>query len=678
MAPLIACVGAFADVTELHVSNSDQPQVNGHTIQYSTLSESRDAIRSLKNTGTLPPGGVTVWVHGGAYPLAQSFALDERDSGTVDAPISYRAAENESVVLTGAINLPAGQFGSVTDEAIRKRLDEAARDNVLVADLRAAAITEYGLFPDGFESAPSVAEFFVNGQRQTLARWPNEGWAEIASVIESGPAPWRNYASDALGVFEYSGDRSARWSTAPAVWLQGYWCFDWSIETIRVGAIDSEKRHIRLAKQHHYGIGSGNPAPRRYIALNLLEELDQAGEYFIDRDAGLVYYYPNAPVADSKLAVSILKEPVIDIRNASHLTIRGFAIEETMGAAVRVSGGSHVRIAACTVSNTGLEGIILENGTHHSIEACDIREIGTTGIQASGGDRKTLSSSYHRIVNNDIYNVSQRQRTHAYNLLLGGAGIHVAHNSIHDAPHQAITIGGNDHLIEYNDIYRIGMDSDDCGAFYMGRNPSERGTILRYNYWHDLGSEMAHGSCAIYFDDGAGGQQVYGNVFYRAAGGGFGAVFSHGGHDNLVENNIFIECKRAMGASPWPDAYWEQWLGEPLWQDKLLKEVDITKPPYTERYPELRNFMESGKQPRVNRADRNVIVQCENTVDGNWAIRDSFVYRTDPGFVNAAAKNFGLRDDSIVYKVLPGFVPIPFELIGLRQDELRTALPPKE
>jgi hypothetical protein len=71
------------------------------------------------------------------------------------------------------------------------------------------------------------------------------------------------------------------------------------------------------------------------------------------------------------------------------------------------------------------------------------------------------------------------------------------------------------------------METDDCGSFYMGRNPSERGSMLRYNFWHHIGSTRAHGSCAVYFDDGAGGQTVFGNVFYRAAGGSFGAVFSH-------------------------------------------------------------------------------------------------------------------------------------------------------
>ena len=72
-------------------------------------------------------------------------------------------------------------------------------------------------------------------------------------------------------------------------------------------------------------------------------------------------------------------------------------------------------------------------------------------------------------------------------------------------------------MFELNNIHHIGMASDDCGAFYMGRNPSDRGTVIRHNYWHEIGSSMTHGSCAIYFDDGDGGQTVHGNVFFKAS-----------------------------------------------------------------------------------------------------------------------------------------------------------------
>jgi hypothetical protein len=103
----------------------------------------------------------------------------------------------------------------------------------------------------------------------------------------------------------------------------------------------------------------------------------------------------------------------------------------------------------------------------------------------------------------------------------------------------------------------------------------------------------------------------------------------------------------------------------------LLNEVDITKPPYTERYPELAGFMDSAKRPRLNHAANNVVVNCGSVADGNWVLRDTLVMKTDPGFLDTEHLNFALPPDSLVYQRLPSFKPIPFGQIGLAQDGLR-------
>src|SRR5690606_34011885 len=125
---------------------------------------------------------------------------------------------------------------------------------------------------------------------------------------------------------------------------------------------------------------------------------------------------------------------------------------------------------------------------------------------------------------------------------------------------------------------------------------------------YEIGSTMAHGSCAIYFDDGDGGQTVHGNVFYRASGGSFGAVFNHGGHDNTVTNNIFVECDLALGSAPWNDATGQAWLTGELCETRLRSEVDITTPLYIQRDPELEGFFEPAGL-RLNRARNNVAVR---------------------------------------------------------------------
>jgi hypothetical protein len=664
-----------AAATDFHVSpvgNDLNP--GSESSPFATLERARDAIRQVKKEDGLPDGGITVWIHEGTYPREASFALTEEDSGSPQSPIIYRSVPGEEVCLTGSRELPASLFGPVQDTATLGRLDPDSRKGVLCVSLKALGITAYGEFPDQFESAPLLPELFFNGERMTLARWPNNGWVEIPKVLISGPAPWRNHASDQPGSFEYLGDRPERWVNAPAVWLHGYWCFDWSSETIKVKTIDVKERRITLAKSHVYGIGEGNKGPRRYYAVNLLEELDEPGEYYLDRENGELAFWPASPIESGHTALSILTSPVISSTDASYITLSGLVVETCAGEGILMKGGRGNRIAACEVRNTGHAGIVVEGGDKHTVAACDIQDTGTAGLRISGGDRKTLAPCGHEVINNHIWRVSRRQRTHAHHIEMGGVGIRVAHNLLHDVPHQAIMLGGNDHLIELNEIHHTGMETDDCGSFYMGRNPSDRGTVIRHNFWHDIGSALTHGSCAVYFDDGAGGQTVYGNVFYRAAGGSFGAVFVHAGHDNNVTNNVFVECKRAIRQVPWVDTSWKEWLDGDLWQGRLLKEVDITQPPFLTRYPELAGFMESDKRPRLNHASRNVAVQCGPFIEGAWEEENNFITETDPGFVNAAALDFQLRDDSEVFQKVPGFERIPFEQIGLVRDDLRPTL----
>ncbi len=664
-------------VADLHVSPAGMDSNPGTPeAPLATLNRARDLVRQTKKTTGLPSGGITVWIHRGTYSLTHGFRLSAEDSGTAERPVTYRAAIGEEVRLVGGRELTAASFRPVTDPALLDRISAESRPHVRRVDLKALGIAGLGNYPKAFQEAPAIPELFFNDQRMTLARWPNDDWARIAKVIESGPAPWRQHASEKLGVFEYEGDRPSRWTKAPGVWLEGYWCFDWRSETIHVGTIDTAARRITLSQQHCYGIGGGNPAPRRYYAVNLLEELDRPGEYFIDRQDGSLFFWPPTSLAEGRTLLSTLNAPVVLLENVSHVTLRGITVEACVDSGIRASAGQANRILTCRVRNTGQSGIVVDGGNRHEVVACDVYDTGKLGIQIGGGDRKTLTPCGHGVINNHIYRPSRRQRTYAGHIHLSGVGVRVAHNLLHDGPHMALGLSGNDHVIEFNDVHHIGMECDDCGAFYMGRNPSERGNVLRYNFWHDVGSTLTHGSCAIYFDDGTGGQKVHGNVFYRAAGGSFGAVFVHGGHDNIVTNNVFIECKRAVGHVPWNDGHWTEWVKGDLWQERLLKEVDITRSPYADRYPELQGFISNPTgRPRVNCASRNVAVKCADFSKGNWDQKDNLVTESDPGFVDMGKGDFRLRDNSEVFQKVPGFERIPFERIGLYADELRPTLP---
>lgn len=640
-----------------------------------TLERAREILRHRG-----PAGPATVVVRGGTYPRQQPFLLGPQDSGAPGALVTWQAAPGEEVRLTGGLVLPGEAFAPVDDPAILSRLKPVARDRVLQVDLADLGVPLPSGFSDRFRGWPAAPELFFDDQRLTPARWPNQGWAHVARIVESGARPRDGDESGRVGIFEYAEDDPGRWNAASGVWLQGYWCYDWYDETIRVHAIDPISRRITLAQPHLYSLMQGNPSPRRYRALNLLEELDEPGEYVLDHATGRLYLWPPRDCGQARVALSTLDAPILSVEGASDLVLRGFVVEVGLGDGIAVRDGSRVAVQACTVRNLRQRGIRVEGGDHHRVEACDVHDVGTEGIVLAGGDRRTLTPAGHEAVNNHVWRFSRLQFTSAYGLVLGGVGNRAAHNLIHDAPHQAVMVGGNDHLFELNVVHHVCTETDDCGALYKGRNPSCRGNLIRHNLWHHVGSPMGHGNAAVYFDDGDGGDAVIGNLFYccgEPGKGSFGTIFSHGGHDNLAENNVFVECRRPLGSSPWADPLWRETVqggADCFWTEKLRQEVDITQAPFTTRYPELVGFMEA--QPaerRVNRARLNLMVRCGGVSSGNWQVPDKENWSTDedPGFVDDAAGDFRLRPDSPVYTRLAGFQPLPLEQVGLRPDGLR-------
>jgi hypothetical protein len=642
---------------------------------YATLERARQAVRLAGSKEAR-----RVVVHGGSYELRTSFALERSDSGTAAQPVMWEAAPGEGVRLIGGISVPASAWRTVTEPLVVARLDPLARGQVFELDLRSLGVTNLPPFPVAYHGVPPGPELFFNGRRMNIARWPNAGWATVARIVESGSRPRDGDQRGQAGSFEYSGERPSRWHAS--VWLQGYWCYDWYDEVIQVAAIDPAAHRIRLAAPHVYSLMQGNPSPRRYRALNVLEELDEPGEFVIDRVAGRLYLWPPGALQGAEVTLATLDAPLIALRDASHIKLNGFVVEAGLDNGIELTDGADCEVAQCEVRNLRRLGIRVAGGLRHRILSCDIHHTGQGGLVLSGGDRKRLVPAGHEAINNHIWRFSEHQLTSAYGLSFEGVGNRAAHNLIQDAPHQAVFVGGNDHVFEFNEVHHVCTETDDCGALYKGRNPSCRGNQIRFNYWHDIGSPMGHGNAAVYFDDGDGGDTVYGNVFVRCGEPGkgpFGTIFSHGGHGSHAENNVFVDCKRALGSAPWDDARWRDALNggqDCFFIEKLRQEVDITKPPYTTRYPELVGFLDPAPGvPRVNHARWNLLVRCGQVSGGNWQLEPNANWSTadDPGFVDSAKGDYRLRPDAAVYQHLPGFKPVPFEQMGLERVARRSA-----
>ena len=224
-------------------------------LPFSTFARAREVLR-----GAGQAKARRVIVRGGIYEFSASFALGPQDSGSAKHPVIWEAATGETVRLEGGRKLPASVWQPVADSATLQRLDPVARGKVRKADFKALGISTPA-FPTAYHGPPPGPELFCGDQRMKLACWPNQGWATIARIVDSGSRPRDGHQTARPGIFEDSGDRPARWHVADGVWLQGCWCYDWFDEVIRVAAVDPATHRITLAAPHVYSLKQGNPSP---------------------------------------------------------------------------------------------------------------------------------------------------------------------------------------------------------------------------------------------------------------------------------------------------------------------------------------------------------------------------------------------------------------------------------
>lgn len=684
-----------------------------------SLTAAQNAVKQLKRDPGLSRRGIIVQLHAGIYPIAKTLSFGAEDSGADSAAIIWQAAPGDLVILSGGQEIHG--FEPVAEAALLQRLSVPARAHVVQANLRAQGIEDFGAISE--KDGPGL-EVFFNDTRLQLARYPNEGYLKIASVpqtgaklINEGSWQWQRFGIPVgrhFGRIRYADDHPRNWQPSPDIWLHGYFCWDWRDGFQQIQSIDAQKREITLAPPYHnYGFHQ----EQRFYFLNVLEELDQPGEWYLERESGVLYLWPPASLENSSVKVSMLQGPLLALENTSNLRFENIIFELSRTHGIAIKGGSHNLIAGCTVRNVGMTAIVIDGGNNQGVQSCDIYNIGGGGIILNSGERKTLTSGNSFVDNTHFHHFGQVRKTTCPAIDTRGVGTRISHNLLHDSPDAGVMYWGNEMLLEYNEVHNLAKESDDVGAFYFGRDYTMRGNVIRYNYFHHLQKPMHVGVMSVYLDDFASGATIFGNIFYKAGR----AVFMGGGRDHLIENNIFVECSPSI----FLDARGlvrntEFFDGRITTLIDRMQDMNYTQPPYSEKYPELLTlYNDDPARPKYNRILRNI------SVGGRWLdlysglelslleiennlIADSVIFRTsaetgvetknfdefprthaevaekftqrgnkiiagDPGFVDLKNGDLRLRDGSPAYPL--GFERIPMERIGLYLDAYRKSLP---
>jgi hypothetical protein len=679
VAQLVTPSVAFATASEYYVATNGSDSNPGSISQpFRTLERARQAVRDLKAGSGLPSGGVNINLRAGEYQRNGSFSLGAEDSGTAGSPVTYRAYNGENVEIVGGSTLAGSDFTAITDTAVSNRLDSTVRPLVKQYDLAAHGITEYGeIIQTGFgiNGTSAAPELFFNDAVQTLSRYPNTGFLNIGTVQDPGSDP-RNSSTpppythplpaifDHGATFTYSGSEPDTWLNDGNIWMYGYWYWDWADGNLRVENIDTVNKRITTDTASVYSVRAG----QRYYYYNVLEELDTPGEYYLDRSSGKLYFYPPSTLSGATLSLSTQTAPLVDVVGASYVKFQGLTFKTSRGDAVHIDQGAGDRVVDSTFTNLGGVAVNILGGTDHGVEGNEISRTGKGGVVIAGGDRATLTPGRNFARNNVIHDYSRLALTYNPGIQLYGDGNEASHNEIYNAPHQAIQFEGNDQVIEYNHIHHVVQQTSDSGAIYGARDWAAGGTVIRYNYIHDLGGAGAPSQDqeGIYLDDMLSGIEVYGNILVAVPL----PLLIGGGRNNVVENNITIGGGLAF------DNRGEGWAAKHCIPGGTLPtelaQLPYQQEPWRSRFPYLLTVQsDSPCSPKYNSVQRNVFqgaapsiaasVTASGRVTGNW---QTSTVASALGFVDYAGGDLRLRGDSPIYTNTPGFQPIPFQLIG--------------
>jgi hypothetical protein len=634
----------------------------------------RNAIRRLRAAaGGKLEQPIAVSIAGGAYYMTEPFKLEPQDSGTADAPVVYAAAEGQSPVLSGG-SIITGWTPAANGRWTAKIADVAAGKWVF-------------------------QQLFVNGRRCIRARSPNEGYFRIAKTLPGPKDAQGNAVARDRFAFK-PGDLQA-WKHLEDV--QVVLMHSWETSIHRVKSIDAALNTVQFTapEKEWWPIGLWEKHQRYYVE-NALELLDQPGEWHLDRETGVLTYFPR-PGEQMDKAVVVAPRLVDLVHLAGnadkkqfvqYVALRGLTIRHgdwvcgpkgnsstqaavETPASVTVDGALHCAIESCDISHVGLYAVWFRRGCKDCrITHTRIYDMGAGGVrvgEAAMPKTEETETSRTLVDNNHIYDGG-----HTFAAGIGvwvGQSSHnvISHNEIHDLLYSGMSIGWNwgdtptkchYNTIEFNHVHHVmkGTLSDGAAIYCLGVST---GSVIRNNVFHDVWPyDQPRLGWGIYLDAVTSRYTVENNVVYNTQSGGM--MYNNGGHEHVIRNNIF--------AFSGDYALWPFWEKRPttferniiyMTQGKLF--VPHAQSSLNERVKARQSLGVWDNNVYWDTAGVDQIHFFGFTLD-QWRAMglDAHSVIADPEFVGAADYDFRLKPTSQALKL--GFQPIDTSTVGLYGD----------
>ena len=421
---------------------------------------------TIQKAADVMAAGDTCHIRGGTY---HQTVLSDNLNGRSDAPITFTRYGNENVTLDGS--QPISGLGS-----------------------NGWTLHEGNIYKTILNT--DIWQLYVDGELMIAARWPNAR-LEDRTVWDWDYWAWGNEPASSNGtlVDEPHGDIDLAASGldmtgAMAVLDVGSWK-SWTrvvnSHTAGFNTFTYDEAETYIAKNHYYFLEA---------KLNLL---DAEKEWFYDKTTKTLYLHAPGGGVPSGDIRGKTQTYAFNVTDSTHIKLKGL---DFFGTTFRFYNSTHITIEDCELlypscskrmlGSTGTpEATTLtqRNSTRPSnctVKSCSFAYADSHAILMQG-DGNRIENSIFKYIDWSASELPYLMST----IYMRGPNAVFARNTVHNTGASILlnfwvdtSKGMQPPVVEYCRFYRFGLIQDDGAAAHI-TNPTQAGSVTRYNWYHD-------------------------------------------------------------------------------------------------------------------------------------------------------------------------------------------------
>jgi hypothetical protein len=553
-----------ATAADFYVATSGRDEWSGRVAEpnaertdgpFATLTRARDAVRALKKVSKKK--NFVVSIRGGTYSLRETLVFALEDSGPNGGTITYAAFPRETPIISSGVPIRGWRRLGENPPG----LPVAARGKVWVADL-----------PTGLERVLSLYDGL-----ERLPRARTNGFTPPEFVKANQP----------LNEFRFPAGAMKNWPDLKEAELLVIPSCDYEMNILPIAAVDEQASVAKTALAPSRPIGRVKYFDKTLWVENILEALDEPGEWVTSAAQRKIYLWPKGDRPGEDIVAPALTELVkvegkIDYDGPRDQPVWGLVFQgltfahtdrfpwhgytgwslqhswemfDRPTAAVRFRGAAECAVESCRFTALSGTGLRLDlTCQRNRIVGNEFNHVGAVAILLAGyGPGAKNTNDHNEVVNNWVHHTGEVYWATPAIMVWQSGSNHVAHNLIHHTPYSGIAVDGRvsmgrgdpsgdaSRAVRWHEIGETKLSFDWSEWYDYEKFLHARENLVAKNDIHHVMESMGDGN-GIYISGCGRANHIFQNFIHDCTGTHMGAGIRCDDVQNetIVEGNVIF------------------------------------------------------------------------------------------------------------------------------------------